>query len=87
MRELRKSILNSIIKKHLKLDYKKGFKSHVLSLIINFYNIKEDEKYSYKHTVGNSEDYTYSEQFIDFILQRIKENPRNFVESLKNKKR
>lgn len=76
-----------IKKKHLKLDYKKGFNSHVLSLIINFYNIKEDEKYSYKHTVGNSEYYTYSEQFIDFILQRIKENPRNFVESLKSKKR
>src|SRR3712207_9160416 len=40
-------------KQNIRLGYKSGFTSYVLTLIIEFYNIKEDPKYSYKHIVGN----------------------------------
>ena len=48
-----------------------------------FYDIKSDNKYSYKHSLGNSTSYTYSERLIDFIINEIKKNPDGFVESLK----
>lgn len=73
-------------KKSIKLGYSKGFNTYVLSLIIDFYNIKEDIRYAYKHSIGNSDQYTYSQQFIDFIISEIQKNPKNFVESLKKSK-
>ncbi|WP_338107205.1 hypothetical protein [Fusobacterium animalis] len=77
------AVQERIKKLNIKLGYQKGFNSHVLSLIINFYNIKGDNKYSYKHILGNNESYTYSQQFIEFIIVEIKKNPKKFVESLK----
>lgn len=44
------------------------------------------EKYSYRHKIGNSEHYTYSQQFIDFIITEIEKDPQNFVESLRKSK-
>ena len=70
-------------KQNIKLNYKKGFNQYVLNLIIDFYKIKDEQKYAYCHKIGNSTHYTYSEQFIEFILSEIKKDPHNFVESLK----
>lgn len=70
-------------KQNIKLNYKKSFNQYVLNLIIDFYKIKDDPKYAYCHKIGNSTHYTYSEQFIEFILIEIKKDPYNFVESLK----
>lgn len=68
---------------NIKLNYKKGFNQYVLNLIINFYNIKADIRYAYSHKIGNTEYYTYSQHFVDFIFNEIKKDPINFVESLK----
>lgn len=73
-------------KKNIKLNYNSGFNQYVLNLIINFYGIKSIEKYAYLHKIGNYEHYTYSEQFIDFIITEITKDPQNFVESLKKTK-
>ena len=70
-------------KQNIKLNYKKSFNQYVLNLIIDFYKIKDEQKYAYCHKIGNSTHYTYSEQFIEFILIEIKKDPYNFVESLK----
>lgn len=70
-------------KQNIKLNYKKSFNQYVLNLIIDFYKIKDEPKYAYCHKIGNSTHYTYSEQFIEFILIEIKKDPYNFVESLK----
>lgn len=75
-----------ITKKKLKLDYKSGFNQYVLNLIIDFYDIKQDTKYAYEHIIGNQHSYTYSQQFIDFIVSEIEKSPSNFVESLKKSK-
>lgn len=74
---------NRLSKSNIKLGYKNGFNSYILNLFIEFYDIKSDNKYSYKHSLGNSTSYTYSERLIDFIINEIKKNPDGFVESLK----
>lgn len=74
---------NRLSKSNIKLGYKNGFNSYVLNLFIEFHDIKSDNKYSYKHSLGNSTSYTYSERLIDFIINEIKKNPDGFVESLK----
>ena len=74
---------NRLSKSNIKLGYKNGFNSYVLNLFIEFYDIKSDNKYSYKHSLRNSTSYTYSERLIDFIINEIKKNPDGFVESLK----
>lgn len=53
---------------------------------MEFYNIKDEEKFSYKHTIGNQMQYTYSQELVDFIVREIGKNPEGFVESLKHKK-
>jgi len=73
-------------KKNLRLDYKPGFNQYILSMVIDFYDIKHDSKYAYEHVIGNQHSYTYSQQFIDFIISEIEKNPHKFVESLKKNK-
>lgn len=62
------------------------FNSYVLTRFIEFYDVKNTPKYSYKHKIGKQESYTYSEELIDFILKEIKINP-NLIKSLKDKKK
>jgi hypothetical protein len=77
-----------LAKKNIRFDYSSGFNSYVLNLVIDFYNIKENNKYAYQHIIGKQHSYTYSQQFIEFIVSEIQKNPSKFVESLKvNKKR
>lgn len=73
-------------KKNIKLEYKSGFNQFVLSLFIEFYDIKQEPKFAYKHIIGKQHSYTYSQQFIDFIVTEIEKNPNNFVDSLKKSK-
>ncbi len=47
-------------KENLHIDYSKGFNSYVLGLFIDFYDVKKDSLYAYKHTIGNQEHFTYS---------------------------
>lgn len=80
------AVQEKLKKKNIKLDYKSGFNQFVLNLVIEFYDIKQNKKYAYKHIIGNQHSYTYSQQFIDFIVAEIEKNPHNFVESLKKSK-
>lgn len=73
-------------KKNIKLGYRSGFTQYVLNLIIDFYDVKQNVNYAYEHVIGNQHSYTYSQQFIDFIVAEIEKNPHNYVESLKNGK-
>ena len=74
-------------KKNIKLGYAAGFNPYVLNLIVDFYDIKQEEKYAYEHVIGNQHSFTYSQQFIDFIVTEIEKNPAGFVESLKKSKK
>jgi hypothetical protein len=68
---------------------KTTFNGYVLGLVIRFYDIKSDEKFAFKHIVGKSETYTYSQQFAEFVIDEIKKAPQTIVDKLKkaNKKR
>lgn len=80
-------VAEKMLKENLRIDYPKGFNSYVLNLFIDFYDIKNNSLYSYKHTIGNQEHYTYSQQFIDFLIGEIKKNQESFTESLRQRKR
>lgn len=80
------AVQTRLAKKHIKIDYRNGFNQFVLNLVIDFYNIKQNKKYAYQHVIGKQHSYTYSQQFVDFIVSEIKKNPNNFVKSLKNTK-
>ncbi|MBF1196362.1 MAG: DUF3644 domain-containing protein, partial [Fusobacterium periodonticum] len=45
----------------------------------------QNDKYAYCHKIGNTEQYTYSQQFVDFIVSEIQKDPQRFVESLRRK--
>lgn len=70
-------------KKNITIGYEKGFNSYVLNLFMNFYNIKTEQKYSYCHMIGKNEQYTYSQQLVEFLIEEICKDPKNFVDSLK----
>ena len=80
------AVQEKLKKKNIKLGYKSGFTQYVLNLIIDFYDIKQNPKYAYEHVIGNQRSYTYSQQFVDFIVVEIEKSPHNFVESLKKSK-
>lgn len=74
-------------KRNIKLGYTAGFNPYVLNLVMEFYDIKREPKYAYEHVIGNQHSYTYSQQFIDFLISEIEKNPNDFVESLKKAKK
>ncbi|AUS70065.1 DUF3644 domain-containing protein [Lactococcus lactis] len=65
------------------------FSSYTLGLFIKFYDMKNNEQYSFKHIVGKNETYSYSQQAAEFVISEIKKDPQNIIENLKkaNKKR
>lgn len=81
------AVQEKMAKNNIRIDYEKGFNSYVLGLVIDFYNIKGESKYAYKHKIGKNEQYTYSQQFVDFVFDEIKKNPDKFVASLRKGKR
>ncbi|KZT80974.1 hypothetical protein Nizo1840_2334 [Lactiplantibacillus plantarum] len=81
-----KAVQNRLTKKNIKLGYSSGFNQYVLNLVIDFYNIKQNSKYAYQHVIGKQHSYTYSQQFVEFIVKQIENNPTTFVQSLKAKK-
>jgi len=77
------AVRQKLINNNIRMNYEKGFNKYVLGLFLDFYNIKNDSKFAYKHKIGNSYQYTYSDKLVDFIYNEIKKDPQNIVESLK----
>ncbi|MDR1773348.1 MAG: DUF3644 domain-containing protein [Clostridioides sp.] len=80
------AVTQRLKKKQIKIGYQKGFNSHVLKLVICFYDVKQNEEFAYEHIIGNQNYFTYSQKFIDFIVSEIEKAPNKFVESLKKSK-
>lgn len=81
------AIREKMAKNNIRIDYEKGFNKYVLKLVMDFYDVKSEPKFAYKHEFGKNERYTYSQQFVDFVFDEIKKNPDKFVESLRQEKR
>jgi hypothetical protein len=81
------AIREKMAKNNIRIDYEKGFNKYVLKLVMDFYDVKSEPKFAYKHEFGKNERYTYSQQFVDFVFDEIKKNTDKFVESLRQEKR
>lgn len=61
-----------------------NFTTNDLHLFINFYGIKSNDKYAFKHIFGNRIEYSYSQQLINFIIDEINKYPDTVIENIKN---
>ena len=88
-----KTVNGRIVSESIPFSYTKpdgetrtGFTSNDLTLFINFYDIKNDENYSYAHkTDGKTTGHTYAPALVDMILAQIKNNPTGVIDALKPK--
>lgn len=76
-------------KKRISFNYRSSdgestFNSHTLTEFINYYNVKDDSRYTFEY--WNTHRYSY--QLVEFIIDEIKKNP-NLINDIKevNKKR
>lgn len=59
------------------------FNSYHFNLIEKFYNFKSNPKYCYKYENGTQPLYSYSESFLEKIIEEIKKDPEHIIEKLK----
>lgn len=52
-------------------------------LFLNFYDLKFNDRYTYKHIIGDHTQYSYSHSTITFIISEIKKDPKNIIKNLK----
>ena len=64
-------------------DLKTTFTTNTLNLFIQFYNMKNNEKFAFAHIIGDYIQYTYSVSTADFIINEIKKDPKNIYQNLK----
>ena len=55
------------------------------SNFVNYYGLKQDERYCYVHRIYSQPQYTYSLQAIDFIVEEIRKDPEHILDVLKKK--
>lgn len=58
-----------------------GFNTNDFQLFIKFYDIKQNDKFTYHIKVGNR--FCYSQQLIDFIFNELKKDPEYIILNLK----
>lgn len=63
----------------------KAFTVNDWTLFFKFYGLKEDPKCTYRHMLGKSETCTYSMRAVEFVMERIRENPEKVIDALKGK--
>nr|WP_263431377.1 hypothetical protein [Leuconostoc gelidum] len=79
-------------KQNIKFEFQSGqqtkhvFTSYVLTLFINFYDMKSNEKYAFKHIIGKSKNHSYSQSAAEFVVSEIKKDPQHIIANLKKAK-
>lgn len=61
----------------------KNFTQSDWNLFCKFYGFKNDREFGYCHQVNTTKNYTYSMKVVDFIVDRIRENPSGIIDGLK----
>ncbi|QEA35213.1 DUF3644 domain-containing protein [Weissella soli] len=84
MRRIRKQKIN--FEYRSKERIRRDFTSSLLTLFMNFYDMKADDKYAFKHVIGNRERYSYSQAAAEFVVSEIKKDPQNIIANLKKAK-
>lgn len=76
-----KEIQKRLEKNHIPLT----FNMYHFKLFTKYYNIKDNPKLCYTYKVNAQPTYSYSIQTIDFIVDEIKKDPDNIIQTLKEK--
>ncbi|QAA34233.1 DUF3644 domain-containing protein [Clostridium manihotivorum] len=75
---------NNEINKRLKsLGINLKFNRYHFELFCEYYRIKENPKLCFIYKINSSPNYSYSIKTIDFIVDEIKKDPKNIIESLR----
>ncbi len=53
------------------------------SNLIKYYGIKDNDKFCWKYTVGNTTFYKYSQQALDFLADELKKDPEHLLDNIK----
>ncbi|MCI1934740.1 MAG: DUF3644 domain-containing protein [Atopobiaceae bacterium] len=65
---------------------KDAFNMYHFGLFTSFYSMKNDNRYSYNAAFkGETPSFIYSQQAVDLIWEKIKEDPKGIIDSLKKK--
>jgi hypothetical protein len=79
--------LNELIKKnnieiydHNNINLLDSINNFHLTMMIKYYKIKEKPQYCYKHIIGKTIQFTYSEEFIKFVIAEIAANKSIFFD-------
>jgi hypothetical protein len=75
---------NNEINKRLKsLGISLKFNRYHFELFCEYYKIKENPNLCFIYKINSSPNYSYSIKTIDFIVEEIKKDPKNIIESLR----
>ena len=61
------------------------FNTNHFDLIVKFYHLKEDPQYCYKYDRTTQTHFSYSDATINFIMDKIKKDPENIIQKLREK--
>ncbi|RKJ19168.1 DUF3644 domain-containing protein [bacterium D16-50] len=79
--------ITSIIKRQkITLQYHNEpviFNKYHFSNLIKYYGIKDNSKFCWKYTVGNTDFFRYSQQAIDFLAEELKRDPLHILDNIK----
>lgn len=79
-------IQNKLNKENITLFYNgkiTKFNNYHFTNFCKYYSIKENEKFCYIHKQFTSNQYSYSQQAIDFIFEELKRDPENILSKIK----
>ena len=76
--------IRSRIKKE-SIPFEGDFNRQHFMVFTKYYNLKSDEKFCFTYSVNSTPIYSYSYRVIDFIIDKLKENP-DVINHLKSKK-
>lgn len=62
---------------------RRKFTTGDFQLFLKFYELKTNERYTYKHVIGNQISYSYSYATIEFIVNEVRKDPKNIIKNVK----
>ncbi len=74
---------------HIELFYnsnKAEFNSFHFNNFVNHYGLKTQEKFCWTNNIGNTPQYSYSQQAVDFVFDELRKDPEHILNRIKTKK-
>ena len=59
------------------------FNKFHFSNLVKYYGIKDNDRFCWKYTVGNTSFFRYSQQALDFLAEELKKDPEHLLDNIK----